>query len=178
MNRSLRGRKAAEIETKWNSNYEGAFTTNFNHNTTRIDGYLGSRNDEKRSESRYLRRIAEFRESSSLRTHIALRASGVCLAERPIFQPSAEMARIPAVPEHSSRVNVFSRYRASSRVGVIVCFRESPAPFGQERDKGFRPTISFRARSASRKTKSETSDERVTTRVFTHSDLRSDKATR
>jgi hypothetical protein len=54
-------------------------------NTTHIDGYLGSRNDEKRSESRYLRRIAEFRESSSLRTHIALRASGVCLAERPFF---------------------------------------------------------------------------------------------
>ena len=32
--------------------------------TTYSDGYLGSRNDEERSEMRYVMRIAELRESS------------------------------------------------------------------------------------------------------------------
>ena len=36
------------------------------------DGYLGSRNDEERSEMRYVMRIAEFSESSKFWTHIAL----------------------------------------------------------------------------------------------------------
>ena len=35
------------------------------------DGYLGSHNDEERSEMRKAMRIAEFRESSDLRTHLA-----------------------------------------------------------------------------------------------------------
>ena len=34
--------------------------------TTYSDGYLGSRNDEERSEMRYVMRIAEFSESSNL----------------------------------------------------------------------------------------------------------------
>ena len=34
--------------------------------TTLNDGYLGSRNDEERSEMRYVMRIAEFSESSNL----------------------------------------------------------------------------------------------------------------
>ena len=34
--------------------------------TTPADGYLGSRNDEERSEMRYVVRIAEFSESSNL----------------------------------------------------------------------------------------------------------------
>ena len=34
--------------------------------TTFSNGYLGSRNDEERSEMRYVMRIAEFRESSNL----------------------------------------------------------------------------------------------------------------
>ena len=34
--------------------------------TTLNNGYLGSRNDEERSEMRYVMRIAEFRESSNL----------------------------------------------------------------------------------------------------------------
>jgi len=33
--------------------------------TTLVDGYLGSRNDEERSEMRYVMRIAEFSESSN-----------------------------------------------------------------------------------------------------------------
>ena len=33
-------------------------------NTTFSNGYLGSRNDEERSEMRYVMRIAEFSESS------------------------------------------------------------------------------------------------------------------
>ena len=42
-------------------------------NITTVDnGYLGSRNDEERSEMRYVMRIAEFRESSNLWTQIAL----------------------------------------------------------------------------------------------------------
>jgi hypothetical protein len=41
-------------------------------NTTVSNGYLGSRNDEERSEMRYVMRIAEFSESSNLWTHIAL----------------------------------------------------------------------------------------------------------
>lgn len=40
--------------------------------TTFSDGYLGSRNDEERSEMRYVMRIAEFSESSNLWTQIAL----------------------------------------------------------------------------------------------------------
>ena len=40
--------------------------------TTFSDGCLGSRNDEERSEMRYVMRIAEFSESSNLWTHIAL----------------------------------------------------------------------------------------------------------
>ena len=35
-------------------------------NTTLDNGYLGSHNDEERSEMRYVMRIAEFRESSNL----------------------------------------------------------------------------------------------------------------
>jgi hypothetical protein len=34
--------------------------------TTLNNGYLGSRNDEERSEMRYVMRIAEFSESSNL----------------------------------------------------------------------------------------------------------------
>ena len=41
-------------------------------NTTFSNGYLGSRNDEERSEMRYVMRIAEFSESSKFWTHIAL----------------------------------------------------------------------------------------------------------
>ena len=37
-----------------------------NQHTTLVDGYLGSRNDEERSEMRYVVRIAEFSESSNL----------------------------------------------------------------------------------------------------------------
>ena len=37
-----------------------------NQNTTLNSGYLGSRNDEERSEMRYVMRIAEFSESSNL----------------------------------------------------------------------------------------------------------------
>ena len=40
--------------------------------TTLSNGYLGSGNDEERSEMRYEMRIAEFSESSNLRTQIAL----------------------------------------------------------------------------------------------------------
>ena len=40
--------------------------TNINQNKTPNDGYLGSRNDEERSEMRYAVRIAEFSESSEL----------------------------------------------------------------------------------------------------------------
>ena len=40
--------------------------------TTFDNGSLGSRNDEERSEMRYVMWIAEFSESSNLWTHIAL----------------------------------------------------------------------------------------------------------
>jgi hypothetical protein len=40
-------------------------------NITFSDGYLGSRNDEERSEMRYVLRLAEPSESSNLRTHLA-----------------------------------------------------------------------------------------------------------
>ena len=43
-----------------------------NIETTLSNGYLGSRNDEERSEMRYVMRIAEFSESSNLWTQIAL----------------------------------------------------------------------------------------------------------
>ena len=40
--------------------------------TTVNNGYLGSRNDEERSEMRYVMRIAELSESSNFWTQIAL----------------------------------------------------------------------------------------------------------
>ena len=40
--------------------------------TTFSDGCLGSRNDEERSEMRYVMRIAEYSESSNFWTQIAL----------------------------------------------------------------------------------------------------------
>jgi hypothetical protein len=42
------------------------FTFITKHCTTLSNGYLGSRNDEERSEMRYVMRIAEFSESSNL----------------------------------------------------------------------------------------------------------------
>jgi hypothetical protein len=39
---------------------------NYQLSTTGNNGYLGSRNDEERSEMRYVMRIAEFSESSNL----------------------------------------------------------------------------------------------------------------
>jgi hypothetical protein len=39
--------------------------------TTLSNGYLGSHNDEERSEMRYVMRIAEFSESLNLRTQVA-----------------------------------------------------------------------------------------------------------
>jgi hypothetical protein len=47
----------------------------FNEWTSIDNGYLGSRNDEERSETRYVLRIAEFSESSNFRTHTALQVS-------------------------------------------------------------------------------------------------------
>ena len=48
----------------------GSMVHTFNYlnvkNTTLSNGYLGSRNDEERSEMRYVMRIAEFSESSNL----------------------------------------------------------------------------------------------------------------
>ena len=41
-------------------------TTETYKSTTLSNGYLGSRNDEERSEMRYVMRIAEFSESSNL----------------------------------------------------------------------------------------------------------------
>ena len=38
----------------------------YENNTTLSNGYLGSRNDEERSEMRYVMRIAELSESSNL----------------------------------------------------------------------------------------------------------------
>ncbi len=44
----------------------GACQENTKQQTTLSDGYLGSRNDEERSEMRYVMRIAELSESSNL----------------------------------------------------------------------------------------------------------------
>ena len=43
-----------------------------NNGTTLSSGFLGSRNDEERSEMRYVMRIAEFNESSNLWTQVAV----------------------------------------------------------------------------------------------------------
>jgi len=45
---------------------------NIKQKTTFNNGYLGSRNDEERSEMRYVMWIAELSESSNFWTHIAL----------------------------------------------------------------------------------------------------------
>ena len=52
-----------------------------NEKTTFNNGSLGSRNDEERSEMRYVMWIAEFRESSNLWTQIALLFGGARLFE-------------------------------------------------------------------------------------------------
>jgi hypothetical protein len=52
--------------------YQHETWKNTKHWTTLSDGYLGSRTDEERSEMRYVMRIAEFSESSSFWTQIAL----------------------------------------------------------------------------------------------------------
>jgi len=63
-----------------------------------------------------LRRIAEFRESSSFRTHIALRESGVCLAERPMPHPPPPIA--------APGVNPF--WGTNARACIIVVCRRTP----------------------------------------------------
>ena len=54
---------------------------NYETRTILSNGYLGSPNDEERSEMRYVMRIAESSESSKLWTHLALPFGGVCLLE-------------------------------------------------------------------------------------------------
>ena len=53
------------------TNWTGWLKSNWSHRdpkqyTTLSNGYLGSHNDEERSEMRYVMRIAEFSESSNL----------------------------------------------------------------------------------------------------------------
>ena len=57
-------------ESGWLLLFNHAFKTN--EITTFSNGYLGSRNDEERSEMRYVMRIAELRESSKFWTQVAL----------------------------------------------------------------------------------------------------------
>ena len=67
----------------WMKNNPFFFVKKKNKKTTFNGGSLGSRIDEERSELRYVVWIAEFRESSNLRTHIALQLfwlKHVCLS--------------------------------------------------------------------------------------------------
>ena len=60
-------RVVIEIETLTNQLNTHKNTQNKKQkNTTLNNGYLGSRDDEERSEMRYVMRIAEFSESSNL----------------------------------------------------------------------------------------------------------------
>jgi hypothetical protein len=62
-----------------------------NPETTPVDGYLGSREDEERSETRYVMRIAGTSEPSNLRTHPALSAP-------PRARPSECRPQVPLIP--------------------------------------------------------------------------------
>ena len=74
--------------------------------TTLSNGYLGSRNDEERSEMRYVMRIAEFSESSNLWTQIALLGS-----------PRSTPLSVSVQPSLSS---VFVKFILRMRVGWIM----------------------------------------------------------
>lgn len=64
-----------------------------NPETTPVDGYLGSREDEERSETRYVMRIAGTSEPSNLRTHLALPAPpGARLSECRPQDPSPSLS--------------------------------------------------------------------------------------
>lgn len=92
--------------------------------TTLNNGYLGSRNDEERSEMRNVVWIAEFRESSNLWTHIALKAL-----------PTAYMPECQQSPHSQSKKggglwlflpNFYSGridWRAMDPIGVISLLR-------------------------------------------------------
>lgn len=67
-----------------------------NPETTPVDGYLGSREDEERSETRYVMRIAGTSEPSNLRTHLALPAP-------PGARPSERRPKTRRPPHPSSR---------------------------------------------------------------------------
>ena len=72
---SVSGRNSPELLTPKPTWYllRGPNGTGSKKNRTTVNnGYLGSRNDEERSEMRYVMRIAEFSESSNLWTQIAL----------------------------------------------------------------------------------------------------------
>ena len=57
------------LQTKQNTKNKKTKTKTI---TILSNGYLGSRNDEERSQVRYVMRIAEFSESSSFWTQVAL----------------------------------------------------------------------------------------------------------
>lgn len=72
--------------------------------TTLSNGYLGSRNDEERSEMRYVMRIAEFSESSNLWTQIALLGSPRSTPLSVSVQPSLSSVGNYVWLENESRV--------------------------------------------------------------------------
>lgn len=79
-----------------------------NPETTPVDGYLGSREDEERSETRYVMRIAGTSEPSNLRTHLALPAP-------PGARPSERRPKTRRPPHPSP-----SRGRTGDRPGPVA----------------------------------------------------------
>ena len=82
-----------------------------NQNTAYSNGYLGSRNDEERSEMRYVMRIAEFSESSNSWTHIA-----------PPGTPGGMSVWVSATTTHRTVVHFTKCLRYEWTVGVrLIC---------------------------------------------------------
>ena len=87
--------------------------------TTLSNGYLGSRNDEERSEMRYVMRIAEFSESSNLWTQIALLGS-----------PRSTPLSVSVHPSLSSVFAALGRFRLRSGLSVWpnACWLDNESP--------------------------------------------------
>ena len=91
--------------------------------TTLSNGYLGSRNDEERSEMRYVMRIAEFSESSNLWTQIALlgspRSTPLSVS---VQQPLSSVDSFTCWLDNES-LNVTIQSLEIHRVSIITCLR-------------------------------------------------------
>lgn len=100
----------------------GSYNTNESENakTTFNNGYLGSRNDDERSEMRYVMWIAEFSESSNPWTQLAL-------AGPPASMPVRASVHYSSLKNRSGNGSALIRWCW----GVKCIFTDAPIPFNR-----------------------------------------------